>query len=70
MKSLMFSVVLITFAYASTITEPIKVYFVVSSRSGDRTIERVYLIKENAEKYCNMYKDSHNYSIEEHKLSE
>ncbi|MGA1048676.1 MAG: hypothetical protein ACO3UU_11750 [Minisyncoccia bacterium] len=70
MKSLMFSVVLITVAYASTITEPIKVYFVVSSRSGDRTIERVYLIKENAEKYCNMYKDSHNYSIEEHKLSE
>ena len=70
MKSLMFSVVLITVAYANTITEPIKVYFVVSSRSGDRTIERVYLLKENAEKYCNMYKDSHNYSIEEHKLSE
>lgn len=70
MKSLIFSIVLITFAYASTITEPIKVYFVVSSRTGDRTIERVYLIKENAEKYCNMYKDSHNYSIEEHKLSE
>jgi len=70
MKSLIFSVVLITVTYASTITEPIKVYFVVSSRSGDRTIERVYLIKENAEKYCNMYKDSHNYSIEEHKLSE
>ena len=70
MKSLMFSVVLITVAYASTITEPIKLYFVVSSRSGDRTIERVYLLKENAEKYCNMYKDSHNYSIEEHKLSE
>ncbi len=70
MKSLIFSIVLITVAYASTITEPIKVYFVVSSRSGDRTIERVYLIKENAEKYCNMYKDSHNYSIEEQKLSE
>jgi len=70
MKSLIFSVVLITVTYASTITEPIKVYFVVSSRSGDRTIERVYLLKENAEKYCNMYKDSHNYSIEEHKLSE
>ena len=70
MKSLLFSIALITVAYASSITEPIKVYFVVSSRSGDRTIERVYLIKENAEKYCNMYKDSHNYSIEEHKLSE
>jgi len=70
MKSLMFSVVLITGVCMNTITEPIKVYFVVSSRSGDRTIERVYILKENAEKYCNMYKDSHNYSIEEHKLSE
>lgn len=61
---------LITVAYASTVTEPVKVYFVISGRTGDRTIERVYLLKDNAEKYCNMYKDSHNYTIEEHKLSE
>ena len=32
--------------------------------------EKVYLVKENAQKYCNMYKDSHNYIIEEHTLSE
>jgi len=75
MKSLMFIVVTISTLYTATISanilfEPVTVYYVVSSRSGDRTIERVYLIKENAEKYCNMYKDSHNYSIEEHKLSE
>ena len=75
MKSLMFIVVTISTLYTATISanilfEPVTVYYVVSSRSGDRTIERVYILKENAEKYCNMYKDSHNYSIEEHKLSE
>lgn len=70
MKSFILYILLITVAYASTITEPIKVYFVISSRTGDRTIEKVYLVKENAQKYCDMYKDSHNYIIEEHKLSE
>lgn len=70
MKSFILCILLITVAYASTITEPIKVYFVISSRTGDRTIEKVYLVKENAQKYCDMYKDSHNYIIEEHKLSE
>ena len=70
MKSFLFYILLITATYASTITEPIKVYFVISSRTGDRTIEKVYLVKENAQKYCDMYKDSHNYIIEEHKLSE
>jgi hypothetical protein len=70
MKSFLLYILLITVAYATTITEPIKVYFVVSSRSGDRTIEKVYLLKDNAQKYCDMYKDSHNYIIEEHKLSE
>lgn len=70
MKSFLLYILLISVAYATTITEPIKVYFVVSSRSGDRTIEKVYLLKDNAQKYCDMYKDSHNYIIEEHKLSE
>lgn len=69
MSKFLFYVLLIGVVYANTITE-IKVYFVISSRSGDKTIEKVYLIKENAQKYCNMYKDSHNYSIEEHRLSE
>jgi len=69
MSKFLFYVLLVGVVYANTITE-IKVYFVISSRSGDRTIEKVYLLKENAQKYCNMYKDSHNYLIEEHKLSE
>lgn len=65
-----FLLIFLITGYASTVTEPVKVYFVISGRTGDRTIERVYLLKDNAEKYCNMYKDSHNYTIEEHKLSE
>ena len=70
MKSFLLYILLITVVYASTSIEPIKVYFIISSRTGDRTIEKVYLVKENAQKYCNMYKDSHNYIIEEHTLSE
>lgn len=58
------------FAYAATLPEPIKVYLIVSSRSGEYTIEKIYLRKENAEKYCEMFKDSHNYVIEERKLTE
>lgn len=70
MKSFLLYILLITVVYASTSIEPIKVYFIISSRTGDRTIEKVFLVKDNAQKYCNMYKDSHNYIIEEHTLSE
>ncbi len=58
------------FAYAATLPEPVKVYLIVSSRSGDYTIEKIFLIKQNAEKYRDMYKDHHNYVIEERNLTE
>jgi hypothetical protein len=58
------------FAYAATLPEPVKVYLIVSSRSGDYTIEKIFLIKQNAEKYRDMYKDHHNYVIEERSLTE
>ncbi len=48
----------------------IKVYLITSYRGNDLTIEKVYLKKENAQKYCDMYKDSHNYSVEERELTE
>ena len=48
----------------------IKVYLITSYRGNDLTIEKVYLKKENAEKYRDMYKDSHNYSVEERELTE
>ncbi len=61
---------LVTIAYAATLPEPVKVYLIVSSRSGDYTIEKIFLIKQNAEKYRDMYKDHHNYVIEERSLTE
>jgi hypothetical protein len=42
----------------------------MSYRGNDLSIEKVYLKKENAQKYCDMYKDSHNYSVEERELTE
>lgn len=58
------------FAYAATLPEPVKVYLIISSRTGDYTIEKIFLIKQNAEKYRDMYKEHHNYSIEERSLTE
>ena len=56
---------------AMTVAPPkIKVYLIMSYRGNDLAIEKVYLKKENAQKYCDMYKDSHNYSVEERELSE
>ena len=57
-------------AIAFTSDNSIKVYLIISSRGGEYTIEKVYLKKENAQKYCDQFKDSHNYTIEEKILSE
>ena len=58
------------FAYAATLPEPIKVYLIISSRQGEYTIEKIFLRKDNAERYRDMYKEHHNYSIEERSLTE
>jgi hypothetical protein len=56
---------------AMTVEPPkIKVYLIMSYRGNDLAIEKVYLKKENAEKYRDMYKDSHNYTVEERELTE
>ncbi len=56
---------------AMTVNPPkIKVYLIMSYRGNDLAIEKVNLKKENAQKYCDMYKDSHNYSVEEKELTE
>jgi len=56
---------------AMTVEPPkIKVYLITSYRGNDLTIEKVYLKKENAEKYRDMFKDSHNYTVEERELTE
>lgn len=66
----LYAAFLATVAYAATLPEPVKVYLIVSSRQGEYTIEKIFLIKQNAEKYRDMYKEHHNYSIEERSLTE
>jgi len=74
MKLLLTLVTIGTLAYASTndvqILPKIKVYCIMSYRNGDRTIEKIYMKRDNARKYVDMYKDSHNYEIEEFELTE
>lgn len=67
---IVYAVFLATIAYAATLPDPVKVYLIVSSRSGDYTIEKIFLIKQNAEKYRDTYKQYHNYVIEERSLTE
>ena len=56
---------------AMTVEPPkIKLYLITSYRGNDLIIEKIYLKKENAEKYRDMFKDSHNYSVEERELTE
>jgi len=53
------------FAYAATLPEPIKLYVIYTYKFNERVIEKIYIKKENAQKYCDMFKDSHNYTFEE-----
>ena len=66
----LYAAFLATVAYAATLPEPVKVYLITSNRSGEYTIEKIFLIKEKAEKYRDMYKEHHNYEIEERLLTE
>jgi len=48
----------------------LKIYYVITYRSNERVIEKVYLKKENAQKYINTFKENHNYELEEAVLTE
>lgn len=48
----------------------LKIYYVITYRSNERVIEKVYLKKENAQKYINTFKENHNYELEETTLTE
>lgn len=61
---------LATIAYAATLPEPIKLYVVYSYKFDERTIQKIFLKKENAKKYCDTYKESHNYTFEEVTVNE
>ena len=58
------------FAYAATLPEPIKLYVIYSYKFNERVIEKIYIKKENAKKYCDDFKESHNYTFEEITISE
>jgi hypothetical protein len=69
-KKVMLVSMLLLFTAMTVETPKMKVYLIMSYRGNDLSIEKVYLKKENAEKYRDMYKESHNYSIEERELTE
>jgi hypothetical protein len=69
-KKAMLVSMLLLFTAMTVETPKMKVYLIMSYRGNDLSIEKVYLKKENAEKYRDMYKESHNYSIEERELTE
>ena len=48
----------------------LNIYYVITYRSNERVIEKVYLKKENAQKYINTFKENHNYELEEAVLTE
>ncbi len=47
-----------------------KVYVIYSCKYNEKIIEKIFVKKENAQKYCEAYKDSHNYTFEELSLLE
>lgn len=53
------------FAYAATLPEPVKLYVIYTYKFNERVIEKIYIKKENAQKYCEQFKDSHDYTFEE-----
>ena len=50
--------------------EHLKVYVVTTYKLDQRIIERIFLKKENAVRYINTYSYSHQYELEEIKLTE
>ena len=43
--------------------EPITIY-VIRNGDSDRSIHKVFLTEKSAKKYCDTYKESHNYECE------
>lgn len=58
------------FAYAVTLPEPVKVYVIYTYKFNERVIEKIFIRKENAQKYCDTFKENHNYTFEELTISE
>ena len=64
-------VILIAAASIAAVNDlKLNIYYVITYRSNERVIEKVYLKKENAQKYINTFKENHNYELEETTLTE
>lgn len=73
MKNIFFSLLIIGNIIAASSAANIvymKVYVIYSYKYNDKVIEKIFVKKENAQKYCEMYKESHNYTYEELNLLE
>ena len=72
MERFKYTIISLLLLFTAMTLEPpkLKVYLIMSYRDNDLSIEKVYLKKENAEKYRDMYKESHNYTVEERVLTE
>ena len=60
----------VCFSYAATSPEPIKLYVIYTYKFNERVIDKIFIKIENAQKYCDTYKESHNYTFEEITVSE
>ena len=56
--------------FANVATQPLKIYIVYTYKYNDKVVEKFYLNKSNAEKYCDKFKDNHDYKVEEVIISE
>lgn len=48
----------------------LKVYLVTSTYDYQRIVHKIYLNKDKAKKYIEMFKENHNYSLEEMDINE
>lgn len=56
--------------FANVVTQPLKIYIVYTYKYNDKVVEKFYLNKSNAEKYCEKFKDNHDYKVEEVTITE
>lgn len=48
----------------------LKVYLVTSTYDYQRIVHKIYLNKDKAQKYIEMFKENHNYNLEEMDINE
>lgn len=73
LKKMKTKIVFLLFAlscFANVVTQPLKIYIVYTFKYNDKVVEKFYLNKSNAEKYCETFKDNHDYKVEEVTISE